>query len=67
MIDLSKISTVAPDNTDKNKIKKKLKKLQDYIAEMQEKMYAEKKQSLLVIFQGMDSSGKDGSTDNVFH
>jgi PPK2 family polyphosphate:nucleotide phosphotransferase len=66
MIDLSKISTVAPDNIDKNKIKKKLKKLQDYIAEMQEKMYAEKKQSLLVIFQGMDSSGKDGSTDNVF-
>ena len=67
MIDLSKISTVAPDNTDKNKIKKKLKKLQDYIAEMQEKMYAEKKQSLLVIFQGMDSSEKHYQLSHLFH
>lgn len=29
-------------------------------------MYAQKKHSLLVVFQGMDASGKDGSTKNVF-
>jgi PPK2 family polyphosphate:nucleotide phosphotransferase len=66
MIDLSNISTVSPKNVDKDSVKKELKKLQDYIAAMQEKMYAEKKNSLLVIFQGMDSSGKDGTTDSVF-
>jgi PPK2 family polyphosphate:nucleotide phosphotransferase len=66
MIDLSKISTVSPENADKDSLKKELKKLQDYIAAMQEKMYAEKKHSLLVVFQGMDSSGKDGTTNAVF-
>lgn len=66
MIDLSKISTIAPEDLNKDKIKKELRKLQDYIAEMQERLYAEKKHSLLVIFQGMDSSGKDGTTEKVF-
>jgi PPK2 family polyphosphate:nucleotide phosphotransferase len=32
------------------------------IAELQELLYAEGKQSLLVLFQGMDASGKDGAT-----
>lgn len=38
----------------------------DEIADLQYKMMAEKKHSLLVVFQGMDSSGKDGATKNVF-
>jgi PPK2 family polyphosphate:nucleotide phosphotransferase len=66
MIDLSKISTRAPEGFSKDKAKKEFKELQEYIAEMQERMYAEKKHSLLVIFQGMDSSGKDGTTKRVF-
>lgn len=66
MIDLSKYSTTAPDKVDKDKAKKELEELQKYIGEMQEKMYAEKKHSLLVIFQGMDSSGKDGATNSTF-
>lgn len=66
MIDLSKISTRAPEGFTKDRAKKELKKLQEYIAEMQERMYAEKKHNLLVIFQGMDSSGKDGATKKVF-
>lgn len=66
MIKLSKISTKAPKGLDKNEIKKKLKKLTDEIAELQHALYAEKKQGLLVIFQGVDASGKDGSTKNVF-
>lgn len=36
------------------------------IGELQRMMYAEKKHSLLVIFQGMDAAGKDGATRKVF-
>lgn len=35
------------------------------IAEMQDKMYAQNKWSLLVIFQAMDAAGKDGAIKNV--
>jgi PPK2 family polyphosphate:nucleotide phosphotransferase len=66
MIDLSTISTRAPKSVNKDDIKAETKRLQEKIAVMQEKMYAEKKHSLLVIFQGMDSSGKDGCTEKVF-
>jgi polyphosphate kinase 2 (PPK2 family) len=36
------------------------------IGEWQLKLYAESKQSLLVILQGMDASGKDGAIKDVF-
>ncbi len=36
------------------------------IDEFQDRLYAEKKQSLLVVFQGIDTSGKDGTTKAVF-
>lgn len=36
------------------------------IAELQELLYAENKSGLLVILQGMDTSGKDGVVRNVF-
>ena len=66
MIDLSKISTKPPKDYDKDSIKKKLKKITKEIGELVEIMTAEKKHSLLVVVQGMDSSGKDGSTREVF-
>ena len=66
MIQLSKIPTKAPKGTDKDDIKKETKKMAKRIAELQYVMMAEKKHSLLVILQGMDSSGKDGATKNVF-
>ena len=36
------------------------------IADYQHLLYGEGKQSVLVVFQGMDASGKDGSTRKVF-
>ncbi len=36
------------------------------IDDMQDRLYAEKSQGLLVIFQGIDTSGKDGTTKGVF-
>lgn len=35
------------------------------ISKLQERLYAEGKQALLLILQGMDTSGKDGTTKNV--
>lgn len=35
------------------------------IAKLQERLYAEGKRALLIIFQGMDTSGKDGATKSV--
>jgi PPK2 family polyphosphate:nucleotide phosphotransferase len=66
MIDLSKISTRAPKGLDKDKIKEKTEDIAKEIGELAEVMKAEKKHSLLIVFQGMDSSGKDGATENVF-
>jgi PPK2 family polyphosphate:nucleotide phosphotransferase len=33
---------------------------------LQQRLFAESKQALLVVFQGMDTSGKDGAIKNVF-
>ena len=66
MIKLSKIPTTRPKDIEKDDIKKVTKKMAKEIAELQYKMLAEGKRSILIIFQGMDSSGKDGATKNVF-
>ena len=40
--------------------------LLDRLRELQELLYAENRRALLVVFQGMDTSGKDGAIRNVF-
>ncbi len=65
-INLSKISTLPPEELTKASIKKQTLALTDEIAELGKKLQAEKKQALLIVFQGMDSSGKDGATKKVF-
>lgn len=66
MIKLAEYSTRAPENTDEKKIRKETKRITKEIHELQSIMFAEKKHSLLVVFQGMDSSGKDGATRETF-
>lgn len=63
---ISKLETKAPPNLDKKKIKKETKKIAEEIGELITKMSANKKYSLLVVLQGMDSSGKDGVSKSVF-
>jgi PPK2 family polyphosphate:nucleotide phosphotransferase len=65
-IKLSKISTRAPKGLDKDKIKNITKGYLDEIENLQNLLYAENKHSILVIIQGMDASGKDGLTKDVF-
>ena len=66
MIKLSGISTLPPPGTDKEATKEATSVLRKRLAHLQHLMYAEGKYSLLVIFQGMDASGKDGATRRVF-
>ncbi|SEU31030.1 PPK2 family polyphosphate kinase [Paenibacillus sp. NFR01] len=44
----------------------KMQALKDRLAELQDILFAQKKHSLLVILQGMDSSGKDGTVKHIF-
>lgn len=66
MNQLDQIDTRAPKDLDKQKTKDKTSLILKELNELQNLMYAEGKHSLLVILQGMDASGKDGVTKNVF-
>lgn len=65
-VKLSKLATVASDKVDKEDIKAQTLKLHEKIIMYQRMMYAEGKHSMLIIFQGMDAAGKDGSVRRVF-
>ena len=66
MIKLSEIPTTPPPDVDEDKLKDKTDKLVERLGELQKVMFAEQKHSALVIFQGMDASGKDGAVKHVF-
>ncbi|MFL5752403.1 MAG: PPK2 family polyphosphate kinase [Bacteroidia bacterium] len=67
MTKLTDISTRAPKGLDKEKTKLKLPELNTRLSELQNVLYAQSKFKLLIIFQGMDASGKDGTVKSVFH
>lgn len=62
---LAAISTRAPKNFDKEKIKADTEKLLVEINELQNLLYAESKHAVLIVIQGMDASGKDGVIRNI--
>ena len=66
MYDITKLSTRAPEGLSKNETKAKTAKLVEELEELQNKLYAESKHSLLLVLQGMDASGKDGAVKKVF-
>lgn len=63
---LNSISTNPPENVSKKEIQSEIRRLGNELAEIQQKLFAQKEYALLVIFQGMDASGKDGAVRNVF-
>lgn len=65
-IKIKDLPTQPPKGTDEKKIRKESKDLYKEIGQLHEILVAQKKHSLLVVFQGMDATGKDGSTENVF-
>lgn len=65
-ISLKDISTRAPEDWDKDEMKKKLESITAELDELQNLLYAEGKHSILIVLQGMDASGKDGLVRDVF-
>ena len=65
-IRLKEIDTRAPKNVDKQETKEKLAAVLQELDELQNLLFAESSRALLVVIQGMDASGKDGTVRNVF-
>lgn len=66
MIDVNLLDTRSPQGLDKQSIIEETVRLAKKIGELQHILYADGKQSVLVILQGVDASGKDGTAKNVF-
>jgi PPK2 family polyphosphate:nucleotide phosphotransferase len=65
-IRLKDISTRAPKDLDKTETKEKLRLVLEELDELQNLLYASARHAILIIVQGLDASGKDGLTRNVF-
>ena len=66
MIKIKNFPTKAPAHLKRKKIKKETKKIAAKIGELSRIYEADRNHALLIVFQGMDSSGKDGTTREVF-
>ena len=66
IINLNTLPTKTFDSALKKDIQKENLKLVEEIINYQRRMYADGRHSLLIVFQGMDASGKDGATRKVF-
>lgn len=64
---IAKATTKLPARLYKNEadLKTKLAAYQDAIDELQQKMYAQDRHGMMVIFQAMDAAGKDGTIRHV--
>ncbi len=65
-IKLADISTSPEEKITKEEAAKESIKLTEKLAEIQNKLYAQKKYDVLIVLQGMDTSGKDGAVKHVF-
>jgi len=63
---LEKFSTIEPEGWVKEEIKQENKQLIARIAELQRILYADGQRSVLLILQGVDASGKDGTVRRIF-
>jgi PPK2 family polyphosphate:nucleotide phosphotransferase len=49
----------------KGRARSRLEAISEELKELQERLWAERKRSVLVVLQGMDTSGKDGTVEHV--
>lgn len=65
-----RLDAIDPDagsfGDDKSEGNELLDRLTDELEVLQERLYAEHKHSILIVLQGMDTSGKDGTIEHVF-
>jgi len=60
-VDLQQFKTNFDGDISDDDLKKKTKKIWAELAQLQEQLYAESKQSLLIVLQAMDAAGKDST------
>lgn len=64
-----RLADIDPANTApfplKKKLDKRLAELREQLSDYQENLYAEHRQSLLLVFQAIDTGGKDGTIRNL--
>jgi PPK2 family polyphosphate:nucleotide phosphotransferase len=63
---LKKIKTSSPAKFSNDSIKEPYKNLREELFYLQNLLYAEAKHPILIVLQGMDTSGKDGTIRHVF-
>lgn len=64
-LSLDKISTLSPEDVDKEETASKRDKLDEELLDLQELMWGAKTHSLLIVLQGRDTAGKDGTIKGV--
>jgi PPK2 family polyphosphate:nucleotide phosphotransferase len=65
-IDLSDCDPGYTAGLTKEQAKEERKALEDRLEQLQEKLYAQSTQAVLIVLQGMDAAGKDGTIKKVF-
>lgn len=65
-VNLSKWETSAEDQPSHEQDALLLKKHRESLARLQEVLYADQKRAVLIVLQGMDTAGKDGSISHIF-
>jgi PPK2 family polyphosphate:nucleotide phosphotransferase len=66
-VQLSKLPTIAKDGPSKKAAAAAvLAKNRDQLAQLQDVFYAAQKKALLIVLQGMDTAGKDGTIAHIF-
>lgn len=64
--DLSTRPTVVPDRPSEDDLEEELDELAERLDDLQRRLYADDRWALLVVFQGRDAAGKDGTIRAVF-
>lgn len=62
---LDQISTLPPQGASKEEFLPKIEALQQKLADIHDRLIAQRKYSVLIILQGMDASGKDGTVKHA--
>ncbi len=66
-VDLKDFDPSYTAGMDKDDARGETQRLEERLADLQEKLYAQSSQSLLVVLQAMDAGGKDGTIKKVFN
>src|SRR3981081_3092191 len=58
-------AAASPGLKSRKQLKRDLKRFKSRLFNLQERLFAEQKRSVLLVLQGMDTSGKDGTITHV--